>query len=56
MINELISNKWVWFGIGLFALIIVQRLFFSKDKATEILEREYNEIINSEKYKVKGQY
>ncbi len=52
---EIIYNKWFWaiiLGIG---LIILQR-FFLKDKSTQLLENDYDNIINSEKYKVKGQY
>lgn len=52
---ELIYNKWLWIGAGIVVAFIVYRLF-SKDKTTQILETEYSEIINSDKYKVKGQY
>lgn len=53
---EMIYNRWFWVGIAAITAIVVHRIFFSKDKTTELLEREYHDIINSDKHKVKGQY
>ena len=56
MVEALLYNKWFWIGmLGLIALIVYKR-FFSKSKPMQLLEQEYHEIINSEKYKVKGQH
>ena len=37
-------------------LYILYRLFFKKNPHQDEYERLYNEILNSDKYKVKGQY
>lgn len=37
-------------------IYIICRLLFSKNPIEDEYERDYNEILNSEKYKVKGQY
>ena len=52
---EIIYNKWFWFAMIGLTLIFIQRFFF-KDRATRILEKDYKDIITSDKYKVKGQY
>ena len=46
----------MWAFLGIIMALVAYRLFFAKDKAAELLEKEYVEIINSDKYKVKGQY
>ncbi len=56
MIAELIQNKWIWIAASVIAVLVIHRLVFGKDKATQLLEREYADVVNSEKYKVKGQY
>lgn len=56
MLGELLYNKWFWFVIIIISVAMFHRLFFSKDRETQILESEYHEILNSDKYKVKGQY
>ncbi len=56
MIAELAQSKWLWVVLGSIALLVLHRLLFSKDGNTRLLEREYSEIINSDKYKVKGQH
>ncbi len=38
------------------SLYILYKLFFKKNPYREEYERMYNEILNSSKYKVKGQY
>lgn len=43
----------VYVIIGLY---IVYKFFFGKNPYQEEYERLYNEILNSKKYKVKGQY
>ena len=39
-----------------FGLFILYKLFFSRNPYEEEYERLYNEILTSDKYKVKGQY
>lgn len=53
---DIIYNK--WFLLGTFALLslILYKIFFLKSKAEVVLEREILDILNSEEYKVKGQY
>ena len=56
MIGELLNNKLFWvFAIGV-SVAMFYKIFFSKDKSTQLLEKEYHEILNSDEYKVKGQY
>ena len=55
MIIEFIYSKWMWAFLGIIMALVAYRLFFAKDKAAELLEKEYVEIINSDKYKVKGE-
>lgn len=56
MIDNLLQNKFVLIGGALLLAAIAYKLFFSKDEASKIVEREYDEILKSDKYKVKGQY
>ena len=45
--------------IGIYVLVtlyLLYRLFFKKNPYQEEYERLYNEVLNSDKYKVKGQY
>ncbi|HLC56493.1 MAG TPA: hypothetical protein VJJ23_04625 [Candidatus Nanoarchaeia archaeon] len=51
---ELLNNKNVLLGIIL--AIILYLLLFGKNKKNIQFEKEYNEILSSEKYKVKRQY
>ncbi len=51
---ELLNNKNVLLGIIL--AIILYFVLFGKNKKNIKFEKEYNEILSSEKYKVKGQY
>ena len=53
---ELLQNKYLIFGIVLFVIVILYNLFSTKNKTENILKGEYNQILNSEKYKVKGQH
>ncbi|MBS3174987.1 hypothetical protein J4440_03855 [Candidatus Woesearchaeota archaeon] len=53
---EAIQNKWIWLGLGLIAAFIAYKLFTRKDPVIEEIENEYNDLLNSDKYKVKGQY
>ena len=56
MIAEVLHNKWLWAIFGIIVLWIFYRMLFAKDKSSENIEKEYYEILNSDKYKVKGQY
>ena len=50
-------NKTILIGIYvLVTLYLLYRLFFKKNPYQEEYERLYNEVLNSDKYKVKGQY
>ena len=45
--------------VGIYAVIglyLLYKLFFSKNPHQDEYEKTYNEIINSNKYKVKGQF
>lgn len=53
---ELLQNKYLIAGIALFIVAILYALFSNKHKTKDILEVQYEEILNSEKYKVKGQH
>ena len=41
---------------AVFILHILYKIFFKKNPYQEEYEKLYNEILNSDKYKVKGQY
>ncbi|MBI2148258.1 hypothetical protein HYU23_01120 [Candidatus Woesearchaeota archaeon] len=56
MIQELMNNKFLWVGVATLFGLLVYKFLFSKDKANQVLEQEYSEIINSDEYKVKGQF
>jgi len=53
---ELLNNKWIWILAGSITALVAYKLFFSKNKDIDNLEKEYSEVINSDKYKVKGQF
>lgn len=56
MIGELLNNKLFWvFAIGV-SIAMFYKIFFSKDREMQTIEKEYYEILSSDKYKVKGQY
>ncbi len=56
MIMEIITNKWVALVAVVVIGFVVYRLINKKDSGLDELEAEYNEILTSDKYKVKGQY
>lgn len=50
-------NKIILIGIyAAVALYFLYRMLFKKSPFRDEYERVYNEILNSDKYKVKGQY
>jgi len=50
-------NKTILISIYvLIGLYLLYKVFFRKDPYKKEYERMYNEILNSNKYKVKGQY
>lgn len=50
-------EKEIWVGLYvLLGLYVLYRLFFKKSDADREYEQIYNEVISSDKYKVKGQY
>ncbi len=53
-INELFSNNKVI--IGVFVAIFIAYLITKKKKQPSTFDKEYQEILTSDKYKVKGQY
>ena len=56
MLVEILNNKIIWFiGAGI-VLAIVYRMIFAKDKTFKAVEEEYNEVVSSKKYKVKGRF
>jgi len=56
MINELMQNKLLVIGVSLFVGLILYFLIFRKNKDLVDLENEYEEILTSNKHKVKGQH
>ncbi len=53
----MVLSKTILIGIyALVALYILYRLFFKKNPYQEEYEKLYNEILTSDKYKVKGQH
>jgi hypothetical protein len=56
MINELMQYKWI-IGLSLILIVsIVYKIFNRKSKNLKSLEDEYNKILTSEDYKVKGRF
>lgn len=53
---ELIENKYLILGTIIFIIAVIYSLFTNKNKTKDLLEVEYEDILNSEKYKVKGQH
>ena len=50
-------NKTILMGIYVVVgIYIIYRLFFRRDHYQQEYERLYNKVLNSAKYKVKGQY
>ncbi len=56
MITEIMSNRWFLIGAAVVVAVIAYKLFNRKDAALEEIEKEYEEVLTSDKYKVKGQY
>lgn len=56
MISELINNKMFIVASLFIGSFIVFKILTRKNKDLVRLEVEYNEVVNSDKYKVKGQY
>ena len=56
MIEEIFTNKWfIYIAVG--SIVALAYTFLNKkDKNLEVLEREYNELLNADQYKVKGQF
>lgn len=53
-INEFLSNNKV--TIGIFIAILIAYLLTRKKKQPSNFDKEYEDILKSDKYKVKGQY
>lgn len=49
------KNIFIWIGMAAVAFFILRAYLFS-NKQENIVDKEINEIVNSDKYKVKGQY
>lgn len=56
MIMDIMTNKLFIAGFVLVLIAITYNLLNRKDNNLEQLEAEYEEVLNSDKYKVKGQY
>jgi len=55
MILELIQNRLIWVFIGVVLLAIGYRLIFGgRNRGLLQLQKEYHELVHSDKYKVKG--
>jgi len=53
-ITKFLENKDVW--IGVFVAIVAYFLLRSSNRRDKNFEKEYNDILNSDKYRAKGQY
>ncbi len=53
---EFLQNKYLIYGLGAVIMLILWKIFVGKDNSSEMLAKEYNEVLRSEKYKVKGQH
>jgi len=49
---EILQNQWFWYGIGIALVYLGVRLMFPKKKELVKLEKEYYELVNSDKYKI----
>ena len=50
-------GRTIWIGIYiLVGVYLIYKLFFKKSKFDLEYERLYNKVLNSDEYKVKGQY
>ena len=50
-------NKTILIGVyAIFILYVLYKIFFKKNPFKDEYEKLYNTILNSEKYKVKGQF
>ncbi len=57
MVNMVEFNKTILIGIYIaVGLYILLKFFLKKSKFEEDYDKLYNEILTSDKYKVKGQY
>ena len=53
----MIFNKTILIAFGIvFGIYLLYKLLFSKNTFEEEYDRQYNKILTSEEYKVKGQY
>jgi hypothetical protein len=53
----MIFNKTILIGIGIvIGLYFLYKILFSKSEFEKDYERLYSKVLNSEEYKVKGQY
>ena len=56
MFAELANNKLLLFGLAFVVAVAIYKIFNKKDRVMKEIEREYNEVVTSDKYKVKGQH
>ena len=55
MLIKMDKNAMMWIGAFLLVYFTI-RILFSLNKKIIVIDKELNDIINSDKYKVKGQY
>ncbi len=53
---EFLQNKYLIYGLGAIAVLVLWKIFLKKDKTADGASNEYNEVLSSDKYKVKGQH
>ncbi len=53
---EFLQNKYLLYGLGAVIILVLWKIFVGKDESAEIVTKEYNEVLKSDKYKVKGQH
>ena len=50
-------NRFIWIGLGVLVFAyLMYKVMVPKNAYEEDVEKEFNEVISSDKYKVKGQY
>ena len=55
-LKELLNNNLIVMGSAVIVLYFAYKILNRKDKSLQNLEVEYNDLVTSEKYKVKGQF
>jgi len=53
----MVVDKAIWIGLGIVvALYLMYKTFFGRVKLETDFDKDYNKVLSSDEYKVKGQY